>query len=79
MFLLKDTLSIKDETLFKACRSICLLARAITSEVPQLKHENFNLDHNFLINYCRDFSLILHICTRPQVDFPVLVSGLDLS
>ena len=26
------------------------------------------LDHNFLIDYGRDFSLILHICTRPQID-----------
>ena len=26
------------------------------------------LYHNFLSDYCRDFSHILHICTRPQVD-----------
>ena len=30
---------------------------------------------NFLIDYCRDFSLILHICTRPQVDSLVRVPG----
>ena len=27
-----------------------------------------DLYHNFLIDYCRDFSHILHICTRPPVD-----------
>ena len=23
---------------------------------------------SFLIDYCRDFSLVMHICTRPLVD-----------
>ena len=33
MFLLKDTLSIEGEKLFKPCRSVRLFLRAITSEV----------------------------------------------
>ena len=32
---------------------------------------NLQLYPNFLIDYCNDFSLILHICIRPQVDFLV--------
>ena len=42
LIFLKDTLTIKDEKLFKACRSVCLFARAITSEVFHQKCENFN-------------------------------------
>ena len=37
LFLLKDTLSIEDKLLLKAYKSVCLFARAITSEVPQQK------------------------------------------
>ena len=33
----KTTLSIEDKKLFKACRSVHLFARAITSEVPPPK------------------------------------------
>ena len=47
--------------------SVHLFARAITREVRHQKCEYLNT-HNFLIDYCRDFSDILHICTRPQVD-----------
>ena len=57
-----------------------LFHRAITSEVPPTQSVKIlTLYPNFLIDYCRDFSLILHICTRPQVDSFVLESGLDLS
>ena len=46
-----------------------LFARAITSAVPPtLSVKISTLYHNFLIDYCRDFSHILYICTRPQVD-----------
>ena len=45
-----------------------LFARAIISEVPPtLSVKISTLYHNFLIDYCRDFSHILHICTRPQI------------
>ena len=50
-----------------------LFARAITSEVPPtLSMKISTLYHNFLIDYCRDFSHILHICTRPQVEIYVV-------
>ena len=55
--------------MLKACRSVVrLFARAITSEVPPTLGVKTSTLHNFLIDYCRDFSHILHICTRPQVD-----------
>ena len=34
VFVLKNTLSIEDEILFKASRSVCLFPRAVRSEVP---------------------------------------------
>ena len=70
LFFLKDTLSIEDENCSRhADLLVCLFARAITSEVPPtLSVKISTLYHNFLIDYCRDFSHILHICTRPQVD-----------
>ena len=37
VFVLKDTLSIEDENMFKACRSVCLFPRAVRSEVPPPK------------------------------------------
>ena len=37
LFFLKDTLSIEDEKLFKACRSVHLFARDITRGVPPPK------------------------------------------
>ena len=37
LFFLKDTLSIEDEKLFKACKSVCLFARDITRGVPPPK------------------------------------------
>ena len=70
LFLLKDTLSIEDEKLFKACISFVshLFPRAIIIERTLAQIVKIStLYHNFLIDYCRDFSLILHICTRPQV------------
>ena len=70
LFFLKDTLSIKDEKLFKTCNLVVpLFARAITIEVlPKLSVKISTFYHNYLIDYCGDFSHILHICTRPQVD-----------
>ena len=69
LFFLKDSLSIEDEKLFKACKSVRLFARAITREVPPTRSVKIStLYHNFLSDYCRDFSHIVHICTRPQVD-----------
>ena len=45
-----------------------LFARVFESEVPPtLSVKISTLYHNFLIDYCRDFSYILHICTRPQL------------
>ena len=45
-----------------------LFATAIISEVPPtLRMKILTLYHNFLSDYCRDFSHILHTCTRPQV------------
>ena len=48
--------------------SVRLFARAITSEVPHQSVKISTLDHNFLSDYYRDFSHILHLCTRPLVD-----------
>ena len=43
---------------------VSLFARAIISEVPPtLSMKILTLYHNFLSDYCRDFSNILHICT----------------
>ena len=70
---LKDTLTIEDEKLFRPCRSV-------HSSVPQSHYKSgtptqsvkiSTLYHNFLIHYCRDFSHILHICTRLLVDYLV--------
>ena len=39
---------------------VCLFARAITSEVPPTPSVKIStLFHNFLIDYCKDFSHIL--------------------
>ena len=68
LFFIKDTLAIEDEKLFKASVSSSV-ARAITREVPPTKSVKIStLYHNFLSDYCRDFSLILVICTKPLVD-----------
>ena len=46
-----------------------LFARAIISEVPPAPSMKIlTRYHNFLSDYCRDFSDILHICTGSQVD-----------
>ena len=46
-----------------------LFARAIISEVPPTPSMKIlTLYHNFLIDYYRDFSDMLHMCTRSQVD-----------
>ena len=46
-----------------------LFARAVRSEVPPTQSMKIStLYHNFLSDYCRDFSLDLNICTRPPVD-----------
>ena len=46
-----------------------LFARAIISEVtPTPSMKILILNHNFLSDYSRDFSDILHICTRSQID-----------
>ena len=48
---------------------VSLFARAIISEVPPTRGVKIStLYHNFLIDYSRDFSHVLHMCTRPQVD-----------
>ena len=67
---LKDTLTIEDEKLFKACRSVCLSVPQSHYKLgtPTQSVKISTLYHNFLIHYCRDFSHILHICTRPLVD-----------
>ena len=63
-FFIKDYLSIEDEKLFKACRSVC---SSVGWSHP-LSVKISTIYHNFLIDYCRDFSHILHICTKPQVN-----------
>ena len=46
-----------------------LFARAIIIDVPPtLSMKILTLYHNFLSDYCRDFSNILHICIRSEVD-----------
>ena len=48
---------------------VYLFARAIISKLsPTLSMKMLTLYHNFLSDYCRDFSHILNICTRPQLD-----------
>ena len=70
LFFLKDTLSIEDEKLFKACKSVCssVCWRHYKGGTPTKSVKISTLYHNFLSDYCRDFSHILHICTRPEVD-----------
>ena len=49
--------------------SVRLFAKDIIMEVPPNESVKIStLYHNFLSDYCRDFSHILHICTRPEVD-----------
>ena len=51
--------------------SVRLFARDITrggGGTPTKSVKISTLNHNFLSDYCRDFSHILHICTRPEVD-----------
>ena len=73
LFFLKDTLSIEDEKLFKACKSVCssVCQRHYKGGTPTKSVKISTFYHNFLSDYCRDFSHILHICTRPEVDSPV--------
>ena len=70
LFFLKDTLSIEDEKSFKACKSVCssVCKRHYKGGTPTKSVKISTLNHNFLSDYCRDFSHILHICTRPEVD-----------
>ena len=69
LFILKAYLSKMKKCSRHADLFVRLFARAIISEVPPtLSVKISTLYHNFLIDYCRDFSHILHICTRPQVD-----------
>ena len=74
LLILKDTLSIEDEKCSRhADLFVRLFPRAIISEVPPTQSVKMStLYPNFLIDYCRDFSHILHICIRPQVDSLVL-------
>ena len=79
LFLLKDTSSIEDEKLFKACRSVYLFPRANLQEMyPHRKCKNFNTLSVFSLTIA-GISLILHMYTRSQVDSLVYVSDLDLS
>ena len=70
LFFFKDTLSIEDENLFKACKSVCssVCYSHYKGCTPTKSVKISTLYHNFLSDYCRDFSHILHICTRPEVD-----------
>ena len=49
------------------CLFVCLL-EPLQGRYPTKSVKIQTLYHNFLSDYCRDFSHILHICTRPQVD-----------
>ena len=54
--------------------SVRLIARDITrGGTPTKSVKISTLYHNFLSDYCRDFSHILHICTRLEVDSLVRV------
>ena len=70
LFLLKDTSSIDEKKLFKACRSVRLSVPQshYKGDTPIQSVKISTLYNNFVIDYCRDFSLILHVCTRPRVD-----------
>ena len=80
-FLKKDTVTIEDEKLFRPCRSVHLSVPQshYKSGTPTQSVKISTLYHNFLIHYCRDFSHILHIYTRPLVDYLVSELDLDLS
>ena len=74
MFFFKDNLSIEDKNCLRhADLSVCLL------EPATLSVKISTLYYNFLIDCLRDFSHVLHICTKPEVDSTVSISGLDLS
>ena len=45
------------------CLFVCLLEGGTPTESVNIS----TLYHNFLSDYCRDFSHILHICTKPEV------------
>ena len=66
LFFLKDTSSIEDEKLFKACSRHADLY--IQSLPPTKIVKISTLYHNLLIDYCRDVSIILHTYTSSQVD-----------
>ena len=69
VFFLQDTLTIEDEKVFKACRSVCLsvLQSHYKWGIPTQNVKISKLYHKFLIHCCRNFSLILHIWTRSPV------------
>ena len=70
LFLLKDTYLSQMKTCSRHVNLfVRLFPRAITfiSEVPPSKVKISTVYHNFLMDYCRDFSLILHIYTGSQV------------
>ena len=81
LFVFKDTLSIEDEKLFKACKSVwsSVCYSHYNGGTPTKSVKSSTLYHNFLSDYYRDFSHILHICIRPQADSLVRVSDLDHS
>ena len=60
LLLLKDTLFINNEKLLKACRSVCspVPQSNLQERYPHQKCEISTLFHYFIIDYCRDFSLI---------------------
>ena len=81
LFVLKDTLSIKNEKVIKACKS------EIRSKIPPppspppprvWKFQHFTTVLSLTIEGIW-MSPILHTCTRQQVDFFLWVLGLDLS
>ena len=48
-------------------------------KIPVFMSADLSANLLLLIDYCRDFSHIFHICTRPPVDSLMGVSGLGLS
>ena len=68
LFFLKDTLSIEDENCSRhANLSVRLFARDITrGGTPTKSVKISTFYHNFLSDYCRDFSHILHIYVLGQ-------------
>ena len=78
LFLLKQLFKKKSVQGMQVCLFVCF-PEPLQVRYPTQNVKIPTLYHNFLIDYCRDSSLILHIYSRLPVPSLVRVSGLDLS